>query len=396
VNILFCTHCYYPAIDGGSVLFGQLAAAIRGLGHEVEVLTSNRYSTDGFINHKARIISENRGLIDGVPVTRLNVFSRGRKFFRFLEFLMPDQVWTILKKGPVFFNLPEIIKNRKIDWVVGGPFPPFTVFWSWLIAKKSGARLALIPCFHEGLEYNNKFLFRIAEKADLVFCLSNWEKRKFISLGVEKDKVAVINPIVDEFLFKYNRRDLGIFPKEPNVVFLGVKSAHKRIEKLIEAMEILWKKGKFINLTIAGPETLSSHLISTLIKKLPDEYKRRITYLGRISKREKVKLLDKATVLVNPSTEESFGIVFAEAWARKKPVIGSDIPALKEVIRNEKDGLLFKMNDSEDLAKKILFLVDYPTAAKKMGENGYNRVVKTCRKITVAKKMIASLGYARG
>ena len=56
------------------------------------------------------------------------------------------------------------------------------------------------------------------------------------------------------------------------------------------------------------------------------------------------------------STADAFGRVTAEAMAYGRPVIGADACATSELIEHEKDGLLFRPCDPEDLAAQILRL----------------------------------------
>jgi glycosyltransferase involved in cell wall biosynthesis len=76
-----------------------------------------------------------------------------------------------------------------------------------------------------------------------------------------------------------------------------------------------------------------------------------------------------------PSTQESFGGVYTEAWTFSKPVIGCRIPAVSEVINDGENGLLVEQNAS-DIAAKILQLLEDEAAALKMGNSGREKVTK--------------------
>jgi glycosyltransferase involved in cell wall biosynthesis len=54
----------------------------------------------------------------------------------------------------------------------------------------------------------------------------------------------------------------------------------------------------------------------------------RILELGSVDLQTKTDALEACTLLCLPSTQESFGGVYTEAWSFKKPVIGCDIPAV--------------------------------------------------------------------
>ena len=66
-------------------------------------------------------------------------------------------------------------------------------------------------------------------------------------------------------------------------------------------------------------------------------------------------------VLVVPSvTFEGYGLVVQEAFATKTPVIASNIGALNESVEHMKNGLLFEVGNSDDLARKMRMIVENP------------------------------------
>lgn len=383
MNYLFVIHCY-PAAEGGAGLFSEIINGLKKKNNNVEIIASTRISADDFINPHP--LKKHKGIkvIGGVKVKYLDVFSRGRLIFRLGEELVGPSLFTCFKKGPVFKSLKTLLSKKDIDWVITGLMPMANIFWGYLVAKRNKSKLAIIPTYHEtDPDYQNPFLLNIIKRADLVICLTKHEKNTLALKGVPKNKMIVSGGIVNNWLFNYKASTAGTFPKTPNILYLGIKSAHKQIIVLIRAMETIWKSSKKATLTIAGPETLHSPEIKLELENLKPEYQRNVAYLGKISQSKKVDLLDSSTVLVNPSTQESFGLVFAESWARKKPVIGANIATLRQVISKDKNGLLFESGSVNDLASKIDQIISHPVLARKMGENGYNEVLKkyTCEKV---------------
>lgn len=77
----------------------------------------------------------------------------------------------------------------------------------------------------------------------------------------------------------------------------------------------------------------------------------------------------KARMLVVPSIwYETFGIVAAEAMSLGVPVVASRFGALQYTVRDGVSGLLFEMNNPEDLAEKITRIWNDPQLAKSLGE----------------------------
>ena len=79
-------------------------------------------------------------------------------------------------------------------------------------------------------------------------------------------------------------------------------------------------------------------------------------------------------VLAMPSRWEGFGLTAAEAMAAGKPVVGSDVPGLAEVVTDGKTGFLVPVEDSGQLADKLTMLLSDNSLAEKMGNAGLERV----------------------
>jgi len=81
-------------------------------------------------------------------------------------------------------------------------------------------------------------------------------------------------------------------------------------------------------------------------------------------------------MLVLPSRVDSFGLVFLEAWAYRKPVIGAAAGGIPEVISDGSDGFLVPFGDVKGLAHRIATLLDDKALARQMGEEGYRKVIR--------------------
>ena len=78
-----------------------------------------------------------------------------------------------------------------------------------------------------------------------------------------------------------------------------------------------------------------------------------------------------------PSTEaESFGLVAVEAMLAKKPVVGSNLGGLSEIVINNETGLLFDPNSKEALLEALFKLIESPSLRSEFGEKGYERAIK--------------------
>jgi phosphatidyl-myo-inositol alpha-mannosyltransferase len=86
-----------------------------------------------------------------------------------------------------------------------------------------------------------------------------------------------------------------------------------------------------------------------------------VTVLGKVSDAEKAAALASADLLVAPSLGgESFGMVLTEAFAAGTPVVASDIPGYRDVVRDGVDGVLFPRGDATALAETLRDLAVAP------------------------------------
>jgi glycosyltransferase involved in cell wall biosynthesis len=97
--------------------------------------------------------------------------------------------------------------------------------------------------------------------------------------------------------------------------------------------------------------------------------------LGVISPDEKRDLLAAADIVALPSRTESFGIVFLEAWASRKPVIGACAGAVPDLVRDGETGLLTPFGNVDALAVAIGRLLADDELARSLAERGHSLAV---------------------
>lgn len=85
-------------------------------------------------------------------------------------------------------------------------------------------------------------------------------------------------------------------------------------------------------------------------------------------------LLNAMDVFVLPTLREGFGVVFAEAMAMKKPVVGSMIGPVAEVVEDGVTGFLVPPQSAEQFAERVVQLLCDGTKRKTFGEAGRRRV----------------------
>lgn len=138
--------------------------------------------------------------------------------------------------------------------------------------------------------------------------------------------------------------------KKPEIIFLGRIKKYKSIDVLLRALALV---DKDLTLNIIGRGDDEERL-----KKISvDLGLKNVNFMGFVSEKEKIKQLQRAWFLVNPSFVEGWSITNIEASACGTPVIGSDVHGIRDSIIDGKTGYLFKYGDEKGLAKKIKFLL---------------------------------------
>ena len=89
-------------------------------------------------------------------------------------------------------------------------------------------------------------------------------------------------------------------------------------------------------------------------------------------------------VVVVPSIQEAFGLVVSEAMACGKPIVGSDVGGIRDQIINGYNGFLVSPKSPDEIAERILWLLENPDEATKMGQRG-REIVE--RKFDISKRV---------
>jgi glycosyltransferase involved in cell wall biosynthesis len=170
------------------------------------------------------------------------------------------------------------------------------------------------------------------------------------------------------------RRHLGIPPPEKGhmVLYVGRLVPHKGVEFLLEAVP---KFRPSAHLVVVGSGPWRTELVQSVRRRgIAD----RVTFAGGVPWEELPQYYRAADVGVLPSISrlEAFGLVGLEGMASQRPVVLSDIPGVREVIEDGKEGLLSRPVDPNDIAEKVNILLDDPELRDSMGRRGRKRVLE--------------------
>lgn len=229
----------------------------------------------------------------------------------------------------------------------------------------------------------------ILGRAEKIFVTSiDYCKNSFLSELCERnpDKIVEIPNGVD--IEKYNpKNDGSIIRKRLNIedkkiiLFVGaLDKPHffKGVDILLESFNKICNSN--YHLIIVGDGDLKQNYIEKANKLGVNS---QVTFAGRVSDEDLPLYYATSDVTVLPSTTmgEAFGLVLVEAMATGKPVIASNLPGVRSVVDDGKNGFLVTPGDSESLASKINNLLTddelcsiFGIAARTKVEEKYNWV----------------------
>jgi glycosyltransferase involved in cell wall biosynthesis len=195
----------------------------------------------------------------------------------------------------------------------------------------------------------------VLSRAKQIIVVSNTMVGECVNLGIPTDKVSVQSMGVDtQRTFVPPPDDQASARK--GLLFVGRLVEKKGVSVLIDAIKILRDKDLAINLTIVGDgpdrESLEMQADRLGLASL-------ITFTGAKPNPEIVAHYQQAKVLAFPAVvardgdQEGLGLVSVEALACGCPVIASDLPAIRDAVSHENNGLMVKPNSPGDLADAI-------------------------------------------
>ena len=317
----------HPAAGGAEKHLHRIFSLIAEAGHKVVLLTT------AFAGCKEREV------VDGIQVVRkggdllfqLTVAMNVRKLDREFNF---DVVVEDLNKLPLFTPFltkkPVLVQMHHL-WRGSifheAAFPVAFVVWAFE---------RMIPWFYRKQPF---------------VVVSPSTKRELEEIGIAEDRISVIYNGSDNEDPEVS--DVAPVEEESSVpYFLWLSRVHryKGIWTALEAFEEFAENHPDVKLVVAGD--------GPLLKKIPAWLKERgleehVELWGFVSSEKKKKLLANAVALLQTSFKEGWGLTVVEAAKLGTTTIASDVPGLRDSVRNGETGLLFPVGDAHTCAMEM-------------------------------------------
>lgn len=265
-----------------------------------------------------------------------------------------------------FFRLRRWVRRHRIDVVLDdsnkivfllpwiSPVPVVARFhhlFGASIFRETGILSALYVFFFEGL-------IRFAYRNTPVLTVSHSTRLDLEAKGLRR--IAIAPNGVDRTVY----RVLPDARKDPFLIaHVGRLKRYKKLDTLIHALARVRKTLPEARLVVGGTGEAGPGL-----EKLARELgiADAVEFRGYLSGEDKVRLYNEASVFVNASLKEGWGLTSVEANACGTPVVATDAPGLRDSVRHGETGLLVPPDDPDAFAGAVLALLGNPERTEKM------------------------------
>lgn len=283
-------------------------------------------------------------LLDNVPdsvnigVLRKNIFSY--ILFRYIPFFRKHKINKIANKKDYYAAL-GYMEGRSATWVADIKKPIKKLAWIHNDVSK----------FDIGI--SEKEIIDSYNKVDKVICVSKDAKDIFCDVyGIPTDKVEVIYNYIDENTILKKADEFKVDNKTFTIVNVAKMRDQKRHDRLIYAAKYLKELGYDFKMQLVGDGPNFDR-----IKELVNEYdlNDKVELLGL--KANPYPYIKNADLFVLSSSHEGYGIVVKEALLLKTPVLSTQTTGPREILEDEKYGIIVP-NDDYSIAHKLKEILD--------------------------------------
>lgn len=371
MNLLFTLTAYLPFVGGAQLLMHQLARELRTRSRVRVAALMDRPRYDWLLGTTLRLGDPRAYEVDGIPVHTLGL-SRSQRlrlapwvlaYWPLQGLALPRLARALAPQLAALGADADLVHNCRI-----GREP--LSYASWYAARARGIPFVLTPVHHPRWGgWMHRAYQRLYREADAVIALTEAERRALVDLGVREERVFVtgMGPVVAGQAHPVRFRERHRLGPAPLVLFLGQKYAYKGVGALLDAAPRVWERVPEARFAFVGPRTPYSR------RRFASVRDPRIVEIDTVDLQEKTDALAASDVLCVPSSQESFGAVFAEAWTFGRPVVAGGIPAVREVVEHGVDGLLVPPEPDRIAAALVELLRDEGLRAA-MGARGRAKV----------------------
>lgn len=299
------------------------------------------------------------------------------------------------------YKILSLVLRNRIEMIFFGHFD--STHWLGGVLAKKIFKVPYVILIH-GTEFNayfyrftwvdhwaSKIVLRNASK---IVANSRATKKLVEDHGFPSSKINIVHPGTDPAKFSIRDKQMDLIEKfglKDKKVLLAASRlvAKKNHENVLKALPSVIQKIPNIIYLIIGKGEEEERLLK-LTKDLGLE--KYVKFIGYVEPKDMPIYYNICDIFVMPSKTvdfdyESFGIVYAEANACGKPVIGGKSGGVEDAVIDGFTGLLVDPDNTEEISQAIIRLLSDEAYAKKLGENGLRRVEEELNWTMVGRKI---------
>lgn len=293
-----------------------------------------------------------------------NIFSAIKQIHEVIEKVNPDIIHVHSTWAGLFVRLPYLFRKRKAKIVYQSHG------WAFLMDTSN----------------YKKNIYALVERilsipTDKIINISNYEQNQAIKYGLNKNKMIMIYNGVEDKINKSNLK-LNWDGNKINLLFVGRLDRQKGLDLFLDVYEKM--KLKNIHLYVIGTSVLDNNLPKNT------EY---VTYLGWVDSKNIDEYYQACDAVIMPSRWEGFGLVAVEAMKNSKPVLVSNRGALPELVKENKNGYIFQL-ENISILEMILknlnkeYLVTLGKGARQIYKNNYTADIFVIKILNIYKNIL--------
>jgi len=344
VHILMLISSFPPSIGGAEKQADTLAKALVERGHEVTILTRRVLGTP---SHETR---------NGVTIVRMGPHKKGKIWSSWSALLwLLYAVFTLRRYSIFHAHQPysSALVATFLSVTTGKPS----------ICKLPGTRDAQRLIQRQGL------LTRLID----CFVATNRHDYGLLTETLNPERVKYIPNGIVQSEYKQAPRESGTKPKKHRILFVGRLEPVKNPVLLVCAVKLLSEYRTDFHVDVVGSGTEEEKL-RALVEKL--DITHCFSFVGRVDPSEVSEYLKHASLLVNTSLVEGISNAILEAMIMRVPVVATRIAGNLDLIVHNQTGLLYDVNDADELAEALNALLSNPQRGAQLAYNAQQFVHK--------------------
>jgi phosphatidyl-myo-inositol dimannoside synthase len=363
MRIALLTDEFLPHAGGSRFYYYNLFKRISTMGDEVTVLTSKVPGWQEFDNKEQ---------------TKFFTIKRSFKSLRDLSYSQLPKIF-----GPMLISVFFSVFHRPDVLHSGDLYPPGVIA---IMLKKLFGIPFVAYCHGEDITLTDERRFQprlrnmIYRSANAIIANGEFAVQNLLRIGIEREKIHKITPGLDVSLFYPDTADTGLrqrYAIDGELVLMTVARlvSRKGHSRVIRALADLTPDVPSFKYVIVGRGPLEAELRALTIElNLQD----RVIFAGFVADDQLNHHYNLADVVVMPNTGddgdvEGFGMVFLEANATGKPVIGGRSGGTAEAILDKETGFLVDPSDDQELRDALYTLLTDGELRRRMGLAGLRR-----------------------